>query len=218
LATAADSVRLKKRYGGRLTRGVSLGNITMGSTSSPPSSAPLIRTSEFDTLKVAPHGTLKRMRPFLKANTDSQLLATDDVRPEDKVDEDEDDDGDDEEGEEDSQSEDEEEVEEEEEEEEDMLTTITASFDEKMRLLLDPHYVSSSSSSSTTSSSVAAVAAAARAEAASSLRKTSEDACTGGLRKTNRQQMKERSASVGTPMGAAAEKQKLALKVRNWIF
>ena len=33
---------------------------------------------------------MKRLRPFLKANTDSQLLATDDVRPEDREDEEED--------------------------------------------------------------------------------------------------------------------------------
>ena len=39
---------------------------------------------------MATHGTLKRLRPFLKANTDSQLLATDDVRPEDRADDEED--------------------------------------------------------------------------------------------------------------------------------
>merc|ERR1712223_1499884 len=96
-----------------LTRGLSLGELTPRSPGG--RAADLL---EFDTKKVATHGTLKRLK-LVKSPTDTQLFVPNQVQPP-HIDP----------------------------SNESMLTSLTADFDEKMKLLLDPNYSGGSDTSS----------------------------------------------------------------------
>jgi len=93
-----------------LTRGLSLGELSPRH--------PGLELKEFDTKKIATHGTLKRLK-LVKSPTDTQLFVPNQVLLPHI----------------DPSS-------------ESMLTSLTADFDEKMKLLLDPNYSGGSDTSS----------------------------------------------------------------------